>query len=132
MNAMNTSNIYTMFVYGTLKKGFRNNTLLQDSIYLGTGTTFNYALKYSNNLSGFPIMFKRKNNVVHGELYAVDEDTLKQLDILEDEGGLYNRKKVKVNTGTETIPAYSYIGNRLMWDLKKLKDVGKKEHNWNG
>ena len=125
---MNTSKIYTIFVYGTLKKGFHNNFLLKDSIYLGNGKVINYALKKSL----FPVMIKRKNNTVYGEVYAVDDHILSQLDDLESEGIMYERKKIKVNTGSETIPAYTYIGKSDFWDFKKMNDVGKKEHNWNG
>lgn len=123
--------MYTVFVYGTLKRGFGNNVLLANSLYLDTGKVENYALKYSYGDIGFPVMFKRKNNIVYGELYAVDENVLNDLDELEGEGSLYHRKKVRVITKTETIPAFAYIGS-LYWKLKELKDVGKKEHNWNG
>ena len=134
MNATNiykVDKMYTVFVYGTLKKGFGNNILLENSLYLGTGKVINYALKYSHGDNGFPVMFKRKNNIVYGELYAVDNYVLSSLDDLEGEGTLYHRKKVRVITDTETLPAYTYIGSNF-WKLKELTDVGKKEHNWNG
>jgi gamma-glutamylcyclotransferase (GGCT)/AIG2-like uncharacterized protein YtfP len=131
MKDQNMSKIYTVFVYGTLKKGFHNQYILGDSLYLGKGTLLNYAIKFAHGSTGFPVMFKRKNNTVHGEVYAVNEKVLSMLDQLEAEGNMYHRKKIKVNMGVETIPAYSYMGDKDFWDFKNMNDVGKKEHNWN-
>lgn len=122
--------MYSVFVYGTLKRNHDNNDILEDSIYLGDGILEHHAIKYSGGIYGFPVAFKRKNNIVKGELYAVDDKTLRLLDLLENEGDMYLRKKKRIKTETEYVPAYVYIGNKDFWNFNEMKDVGKYIHEW--
>lgn len=122
--------MYSVFVYGTLKRNKDNNDILGDSIFIGDGMLEHHAIKHSGGLYGFPVAFKRKNNIVKGELYAVDDKTLRLLDILENEGDMYIRKKIRIKTETEYVPAYVYIGNKDFWNLNEMKDVGKYIHEW--
>lgn len=123
--------MYSVFVYGTLKRNHDNNDILDDSIFLGDGILEHHAIKYSSGGTyGFPVAFKRKNNIVKGELYAVDDKTLRLLDLLENEGDMYIRKKKRIKTETEYVPAYVYIGNKDFWNFNEMKDVGKYKHEW--
>jgi len=78
----------TVFVYGTLLKGFHgHNTFLKDADYLGEATIKGdlYHLPF-----GYPAVICRKNsaNTVRGELYKVDAEKLKWLRKYEGVEGL--------------------------------------------
>ena len=73
---------HNLFTYGTLKRGFSNNNLLLDGAeYVGTAKTLE---KYSLYKSGIPYVIKGDAvSHIYGELYRVDELTLKIIDKLE-------------------------------------------------
>lgn len=81
-----------IFVYGTLKQGFGNHArfLKREPDYVGT-------IKARLYVSGLPYI-RPGEGVVHGEVYSVDNDTLKGLDMLEGHPGWYRREKVVVET----------------------------------
>jgi len=84
-----------VFTYGTLKQGFGNHRLLETSKYISTTTTTE---KYfMGSYSAFPIVIENNAdyNIV-GEVYEVSDDTMYQLDLLEGNGTLYQRKTVRV------------------------------------
>lgn len=124
-----------VFVYGTLKMGFGNNSLLKNSDYIDDAILRNYEMRYSHSSNGFPIIFRSRNaigNIVVGELYIVDDNTLDALDYLESNGLMYDRKLVNIELSDNTITkAYTYIGNKKFWNnFEGLEPVGKKVHNW--
>lgn len=89
-----------VFVYGTLKKGYHNHYLLEDSIFLGEDKTY---LSYVLLNCGFPYMCIEENQPDHiayqvvGEVYEVScPKVLADLDRLE--GVRYN------HYSRETIP----------------------------
>lgn len=101
-----------VFVYGTLKKGEMNHSLLSDATFLGECTT---VLKYAmvNLGQGYPYVLGRyeKGKQIKGELYLVDADTKEALDILEGCPTHYTDTITSVkmkNTGV-TNTAYVYI-----------------------
>jgi gamma-glutamylaminecyclotransferase len=72
-----------VFVYGTLKKGFGNHGLLENSKFVGAAITH---CKYPMWCSGvFPYMadVQGVGKLIFGEVYEVDEKTLNRLDVLE-------------------------------------------------
>lgn len=92
--------MHTIFVYGTLKRGFGNNTLLQrgEAEFLGEATTVDrmylcqggipYASRQApDELMAFPIK---------GEAYRVDDETLNALDRLEGHPHHYIRTPTTV------------------------------------
>lgn len=89
-------NLHTIFVYGSLKRGYRNNAVfLQDAKYLGTGQTL--ASHYDMLSVGlFPTATKNGNYALFGELYKINDVTLQALDMLESNGSLYRREIVQV------------------------------------
>lgn len=92
-----------VFVYGTLKRGKGNHGFLENSTYLGEYYTDN---NYTLIVSGLPYMVKRTNGGgVQGELYKIDEDTLKDLDLLEGHPNFYRR---------ETIPVYDFESGNMV------------------
>lgn len=90
-----------VFVYGTLKKGFGNHSLLNDSTFLGEAILEDPALKLVD-LGFCPAVVRVPNTEnlcgsgVAGELYSVNNKTFLQLDILEGNGVLYARERFQV------------------------------------
>lgn len=81
-----------IFVYGTLKKGFSNNTLLKTSKFIKKYTlTGKYQMINVNN--AFPAVILSKNiNKIKGEIWDVNQETLDDIDALEGVPYLYNRR----------------------------------------
>jgi len=76
-----------MFVYATLKKGFVNNYLLDNSIYIGNATTCERLILVSN--FGTPVLIKNEQcstygKLIKGEVYGVQGTNI--LDQLEGVG----------------------------------------------
>ena len=70
-----------IFVYGTLKLGYGKHHLLEGAQFLGPAKTLE---KYSMYESEIPFVFKGDAvSHIYGELYQVDELTLKMIDKLE-------------------------------------------------
>lgn len=86
---------HKVFVYGSLKKGFRNDFFLDTAQFLGVSTT-----KESNykmiSLGHFPAVYKDEESGgnINGELYLIDSETLNELDYLESNGVLYEREEI--------------------------------------
>lgn len=94
-----------VFVYGTLKKGFHNHSLLRRSLYLGEYTTLSQHKMIS--LGGFPGVIHR-GGVTHikGEVYdVICEDDRIALDNLEGVPHFYRKERVITNFG----PAWMYV-----------------------
>lgn len=86
---------FTVFVYGTLKKGFHNHVYMAGANYLGTGTTVEkYAMLVDR---GLPFLIKKQRiSHIFGELYSVDKILLNNLDRLEGHPNWYRREEVKI------------------------------------
>lgn len=118
-----------IFVYGTLMKGQKAISLLGESVYRGRYALKDYAMY---NLGNFPGLIQKKGEIVVGEVYAVDEDILPDLDGYEGEGSLYLRKTVTVFNEKKKISACAYIYNhstegsdpfRTIWGMKGEDEV---------
>ena len=103
----------TVFVYGTLKRGFRNHHLLHDSEYLGKATT---AQRYTMTVAdGTPFVNRdAKLTPIHGEVYRVTAATFDKLDELEEHPVWYKREEVDVrlqqeNGQTLLLTAWMYL-----------------------
>lgn len=82
--------MHTVFVYGSLKRGFPNSFLLRDSEFQGLDTI--RGTMYS--LGAFPAVTKEDTNLILGEVYEVDDATLERLDMLEGHPRFYCREEV--------------------------------------
>ena len=94
---------YLIFVYGTLRKGQWNHHLLDRSKFLGVAKT---KLRYALYGSGVPFLSRTRAIVkVTGEVYSVDDATLRRLDQLEGHPDMYKREQAEVvlEAGTELI-----------------------------
>jgi gamma-glutamylcyclotransferase (GGCT)/AIG2-like uncharacterized protein YtfP len=97
-----------VFVYGSLKRGFRNHHFLATSRFIGPGTTRrDFDLL---DLGYFPAAIKPGTFAIQGELFAVDQRTLNTLDFLESNGSLYQREQHPVIIdGTGLMSAWIYL-----------------------
>jgi gamma-glutamylcyclotransferase (GGCT)/AIG2-like uncharacterized protein YtfP len=100
-----------VFVYGTLKSGHhRNGIYLSGSKFVGQATIDGFEL-YSIR-GAFPAVVRpadgQLGGLVYGEVYEVDDGTLRALDRLEQNGTMYTREIVETSAG----PAYVYIMSR--------------------
>lgn len=94
-----------LFVYGTLhKKQPNHKRFLSDAVYLGEAETKRKYELY--DVGGFPGMLRGGRNRVVGELYAVDDDTLKTIDRLEGVPHMYRREKIRLRRRSEV---FGYI-----------------------
>lgn len=83
-----------VFVYGSLKSGYWNNTVLGDSPLIGTGTTTTE--EFTMYDGGFPYVTDEGSGRVFGEVYEADDATLVRLDRLEGVPHHYVRKDVRI------------------------------------
>ncbi len=115
-----------VFVYGTLMRGERANDFLCDAEFAGDAVLKDYAMY---NLGSYPGIIAHAGEAVLGELYYVDDATLKHLDEYEGEGSLYHRITVRVRTSDgEYADALAYLyahqvnENRLVRSRWNMKD----------
>lgn len=103
------------FVYGTLKRGYGNNVLLNRAKFVGTATTVSGGFRMMDG--GFPMVFTDGLFNIKGEVFEVsEEETVKNLDRLEGVPSLYTREKVVVhltdNSGAEDdVEVNMYVTN---------------------
>lgn len=100
---------HTIFVYGSLKQGFHNHSLIEHSRFLGRATTSQPCVLLPG--PGFPFLVKQWKTapqlLVEGELYEVDDDTFAAVDLLEGNGSFYQRQSCLVVS--ERGPCQSWI-----------------------
>ncbi len=88
---------HKVFVYGTLKRGYGNNSLLKEAVYLGKAKTID---KWSMVGKGRPFPYLLEKNFkgynIEGEVYAVDDKELNLLDRLEGVPTHYRKEIIKV------------------------------------
>lgn len=96
------SNNHSVFVYGTLKKGFGNHLFLKDQKFCGEALIRGTLV----SLKWFPGYIATGNDVVKGEVYSVDDETLKRLDHLEGHPRFYERREVKLEDNAKRVWCY--------------------------
>ncbi len=93
-----------IFVYGTLKRGFRLHEAMGDALFLGEDAV--RGRLYS--LGAFPGL-KQGRDVVKGELYDVDPYLIKRLDNIEGHPTFYRRTELTLESGKKAL-VYVYQG----------------------
>ena len=106
-----------VFVYGTLKKGYGNNVLLNGTEFLGEHLLPGFKLLNA----GFPVASPSANDTIKGEVYELADNTpnLQWLDRLEANGRMYNRTKVSDETHGEL---ELYVGHPEYWPIHKMEE----------
>ncbi|QJW98162.1 gamma-glutamylcyclotransferase family protein [Frigoriglobus tundricola] len=95
-----------LFVYGTLKRGGRNYRLLADQEFVGAAVT---APRYRViDLGAHPGLVRDAANglAVHGELFAVNDCCLAELDEFEEVPGPFVRERIEVDGHPEVWAYY--------------------------
>ena len=120
---------FYVFVYGSLLKGeYNHNYYLNDSKYIGEAKINNYKLY---DLGSYPGIKPENEVSVLGELYLVDYNELVELDVLEGNGSLYNRKIVKCDSKRNQFCAYTYEYNHsIEGKLEIPLSCQPYSHNW--
>ena len=96
MRSSSKSNL--VFVYGTLRQGGKYHHLLANAVYESTTQTpARYTLV---DVGSYPAMLNQGEQAVVGEVYAMDDATLKALDVLEGTPHLYVREQIELQNGT--------------------------------
>lgn len=109
-------------MYGTLKNGFANSYLLERCTYIGdfrTSTRYPLVIGGKYN-SPYLLDVPNTGNRVKGEVYAMDDATLADLDHLERVGVNYNRRVSKLCNCADrsvVVDAYVYFKSN---DIDKL------------
>ncbi len=101
-----------IFVYGTLKRGFRNDHYLKTAQFIDSVVTADAVFRMVEYPSGqkpgstYPALETGGQSRISGELYTITPAILKELDILEEINIRYIRKTIELeNHGT----AQAYI-----------------------
>lgn len=90
-----------MFVYGTLMKGELHHTSIAHARFLRAAATRpEFELI---QVDYYPAMLPGGTTRVVGELYEVDDQTLRQLDELEEVPDYYERRSIVLEDGTEAL-----------------------------
>jgi gamma-glutamylaminecyclotransferase len=102
---------HMVFVYGSLKRGFGNHRFLEHSTFIGTAVTVQHNFCMHPLHGSFPAVTIGPDDSysITGELYEIDNQTLKQIDMLESNGVLYTRQLVSVYNGTDVVEAWIYL-----------------------
>lgn len=112
-----------VFVYGTLLKDDSNHRLLAYAKQVAESARTKG--KLFDTGFGYPAIMRHTDEYTHGELYEVDDETLRHLDELEDYIGendpanLYDRIIQEVETEHGTRQAYVYLAGPLLNKLEK-------------
>lgn len=104
---------HLVFVYGTLRKHQVNNHLLKNAERIAS-QSWAYGRLYDVGF-GYPAMIQGEDSKVYGELYRVNDQGLRRLDLLEGYKGPgldsnhYERLEQEVYTDFGTYEAYIYV-----------------------
>lgn len=83
-----------VFVYGTLRKGFKYHNVLRNACFVGNAKTRD---PYALYIAKYPCLFKGEAvSRITGEAYEIDLLTLNTLDELEGHPHEYQREQVPV------------------------------------
>ena len=123
-----TRNFIPIFVYGSLKTGFGNNGILRNGMAnrVGLATTVDDYFMFS--LGGYPGVIDSgfspdKGKPIFGELWMVNEKTLRALDLLESNGSLYERKLTDIHYYDSTKNEFAADRAWMYFYLHDLEDA---------
>ena len=111
-----------LFVYGSLKRGYEYSDYLQGQVFLGDGILPGYELIC---LGDYPAVIPAdfEASLVKGEVYAVSEDALALIDILE--GDEYERTTVKIELLSQRVSSLVYVASNAVLQRKDYHRLGE-------
>jgi len=119
----------TLFVYGTLKKGFENHYFLEGASFLGSATT-KHRYPMVNIVKAYPYLInaKGKGKQIKGEAYTINETILKRVDALEGYPDYYMRDEITILTDRGELKAVTYfLATPLDYSSLELLDSFEKD-----
>lgn len=129
MTKMNKEKIkkHYLFVYGSLISHNSHHYLLEGSKFVGRAILENYGLY---KIAWYPGIVLKEGSKVLGEVYEVDENTLKKIDEFEGEGELYKREKIKVILeNKKELEVWTYI---YLQEVEEENYIPLEEQPWRG
>lgn len=119
-----------LFVYGSLKKGFDNHSLLKKhALRLGKAETVNSFGMFEDTFGNYPYLTDTRHNTIHGEIYQIRrKELMDKLDIFEGSPEYYERKKIKVKSHHGIQKAFVYIQSNTAAP-KEQKSLTSWENN---
>lgn len=100
-----------VFVYGTLRRGGSNHSLLKGARLLGSHRT---APVYRMlDLGSYPGVVEPGDTAILGEVYGITRPMLARLDVLEDFPRSYTRRRIDTPWGAAWIYLYRGRNHRL-------------------
>lgn len=111
-----------VFVYGSLKRGYWNNSVLGDAVFVDTAVSAQPNFELFDG--GYPVVrLSNDGNYLGGEIYEVDTTNLQNCDWLEGHPTFYERQLMAFDLENshdgESVMAWVYIGRDVLthWDL---------------
>ena len=104
-----------ILVYGSLLSGERNHGYLQHAQLIGKGVTLPHFELL--DLGSYPAMVLDGRTAIHGEIYAVDDDTLARLDRLEGHPYYFVRAHITLQ-GPDELEVWVYVMRREILTAK--------------
>lgn len=100
-----------LFVYGTLKQNYSSHSKLKGSKYLGEATTANPYLLLQSTTKQFPFLVSVPVAPITGELYEINDSTLRSLDFYEGHPDYFKRILIPLTNNEE---AWCYFYTQLL------------------
>jgi len=107
-----------VFVYGTLKRGQRNDHYLSDAEFIGHFTTGRRYTMY--DFGGYPAVCLRGRDAIEGEVYRLGKRSFSKLDELEWYPRFYQRIEIMTRYGR----AWMYIVRPKLCRRRKRLPAG--------
>jgi len=100
-----------LFVYGSLKRGFDNHSMLKGATYAGEAKTLQPYSMFVETHGQYPYLLKnRPFHQIEGELYEIESDELwKRIDEFEGVPDYYSRETIIVVADAKHYQAQAYF-----------------------
>ena len=99
-----------LFVYGSLKRGFDNHSLLKGATYVGEAKTLQPYAMFVETHGHYPYLIDKPFYQIEGELYEIDSGELwEKLDVFEGVPDYYGRQTIMVLVNEQRYQAQAYF-----------------------
>jgi len=99
-----------LFVYGSMKKGFKNQNRLEDDKLIGISTTRDKYSMYPAKTFNYPYLLEdEKKWQIDGELYELITTNISKIDMFEGVPDHYYRKQIEVYFDNQIYKAFIYF-----------------------